>query len=83
MSANALDLGLRHVGFVLRKIVWTERVLVVAVVAHDLVGQRVEMPQHAWNVHVRAPMPISGHPSIAALDARGLGVDVGKILVEA
>ena len=59
-----------------REVVRAERVLVAAVVAHDLVRQRVEMPQHAWNVHARAPMPVPRHPSVAALDARGLGVDV-------
>ena len=46
-KANALDLGLRVVGLVLWEIVRAERVLVAAVVAHDLVGQQVEMPRHA------------------------------------
>jgi len=43
LHPNALDLGLRDVGLVLRKIVRAERVVVAAVVSHDLVGQRVEV----------------------------------------
>ena len=63
-------------------LVQAEWVLAAAVVTHDLVSQWVEMPQHAWNMHVHAPMPIPRHPPITALDARNLGVDAGEILVE-
>jgi len=82
LHPNALDLGLRDVGLVLREIVRPERVLVAAVVAHDLVGQWVEVAP-TWKLFARAPMPVPGHPSIAALDASGLRVDVREVLVEA
>ena len=49
---------------------------------HDLVGQRVEVPRHTWKLPARAPMPVPRHPPIAALDASGLRVDVGEVLVE-
>ena len=81
LHPNTLDLGLRDVGLVLREIVRAERVLVAAVVAHDLVGQWVEVAP-TWKLFVCAPMPVPGHPPIAAFDARGLRVDVGEVLVE-
>ena len=83
LYANVLNLSLRDVGLVLREVVRAERVVVAAVVAHDFVGQRVEIPRRTWELPARAPMPVPRHPPIATLDASSLGVDVRKILVEA
>ena len=64
-------------------LVQAEWVLAAAVVTHDLVSQWVEMPQHAWNMHMHMLMPIPRHPSVTALDACSRHVDVQEVLVEA
>ena len=52
-------------------------------VAHNFVGQWVIFTCEAVLIHAHAAMPVARHPSVTALDAHGLGVDVRKILVEA